>query len=386
MSELNLEHLYEDVYNVPLNEIHLADQIDDSGFMNPRHFYQTDNEEEQILVGEGFEDEEMDKLCADIEERGIRNPLELRWKTLENGSKILQLVDGERRYRCADRLELSHVNCHVHKEMTDEEAWATAWRQNDTAKQIGDNASAALVKYWREQGYNDEKILAITGRSTQWLLQMDTLSGLDTECFKAYSKGQVGLRVALDLAKVNDKEMRVKLLRTGIEEAEKTWQEQKQTLDKKLDKASDKVESTEAVASAARLMGKEEDQDKADKNVEKAKANVEKVKEDKEKHESSKPQMKQKQLTKAVQKHGAQASVNTFVGKKKIEKALEQINLFIENEGSDEEGEVIAELTHLNIAKRLLDSFLNGESDIKNIFKSHYDADGDGDIEDDEDE
>jgi hypothetical protein len=39
---MDLEHLYDDIYAVPLSRIEFANEINDTGFMNPRHFFNGD--------------------------------------------------------------------------------------------------------------------------------------------------------------------------------------------------------------------------------------------------------------------------------------------------------------------------------------------------------
>jgi ParB-like chromosome segregation protein Spo0J len=296
----------------------------------------------------------------DIEERGIRHPLEVR---LIDG--VIQLVDGERRLRCVKTLGFKDVPCHVHEEMSDEEAWATAWRANDTAKEIGDNASASLVKHWKEKGYSDQKILDITNRSTQWLHQMYVLGKLDSFCFDAYTSGRVGLRVALDLAKIEDEEVRVKVCELGIKEAEITWKEQQSKIDKSVLNAENKFEIAEARLVAAESIGTLEDEVEAGLEVEKTKENLDKANEEKTKHSETKPQMKKKHLLKASKKAGGK--VNSFLGKKKIERCLTDIEGLIETDESE-----VAYPEHLRLAKTLIKSFLEGENDVTKIFEGYY--------------
>jgi ParB-like chromosome segregation protein Spo0J len=366
-----VRHIEGDLYEVDVSLIQPADDTD-ANFCNPRHYFE-DGEE----VGDAFEDEEMEELFNDVKERGIRFPLECRWEKDEDDEHFIQLVDGERRLRCAERLELKTVLCHIHEEMSDEEAEKVAWRSTETARNFSENAQAHWVRRKRAQNYTDKQILNITGRSGQWLFQMDKLGGLDDVCFHAYCEGKIGLRVALDLADMENEEERIALCEETIKEGIRVFEFQGEKLKKAEDRAEDKVETAQATATAARLLGDKEAEDEAEQDLADAEEHLEEAKAATEAHDKSKPQGKTKQLRQAAKKLGVDGKVSQFVGKVKIKKCLDKIEAAIKNDGVDpdsDEEELLGEIEDLRLVRKVIQAFLAGEHDIVKILKSFYTA------------
>jgi hypothetical protein len=356
---------------------------DKEGFINPRRFHQGDNPI-------GLDDESMCQLMSDIKERGIINPIICRCITPEGipcenvDGYILQLVDGERRLRASLNLELNVVPCLVYENMSDNEAWICAWRSNDTAKSIGENATAALVKHWRQSGYNDDQILKITNRTTQWLRQMDVLGNLDNQSFEAYAKGMLSLRVALKLALIDDIELRHNLLEKTLADAEEDHQELIAKDLKAVDRAKEKVEIFKAEYEVDEVMGKNVDKIE----INQAENALENAKQELEKHENNPHQAKAKNLAKASKLVGAE-EVSSALTKAKMLKISNAIDNWIENEGRDG-NEFIGHLEHLHLAKIIFSACLNGDDNIKKVFVDYYEfieeLDENDDEDDDEDE
>lgn len=366
-----VRHIEGDLFEVGLSLIQPADDTD-ANFCNPRHYFEGGEE-----VGDAFEDEEMEELFNDVKERGIRFPLECRWVKDEDGEHFIQLVDGERRLRCAERLELKAVLCHIHEEMSDEEAEKVAWRSTETARNFSENAQAHWVRRKREQGYTDKQILNITGRSGQWLFQMDKLGGLDDYCFHAYCGGEIGLRVALDLADMEDEDERVALCKETIKEGIRVFQYQGEKLKKAEARAEDKVETAQATATAARLLGDKDAEEEAEQDLADAEENLEDAKAAADAHDKAKPQGKTKQLRKAAKALGVDGKVSQFIGKVKIKKCLDKIEAAIKNDGMDPDSdsdELIGEVDDLRLVKKVIQAFLAGEHDIVKILKAFYAA------------
>ena len=372
------------ISDVAPGAIHFSDKADKEGFINPRHFYQ--GGEAGAMNGIGFDDESMRQLSMDIQERGITTPLICRWVTPDGkpcgrtATAMLQLVDGERRLRSAIALVLETVPCLIHENMSDDDAWMNAWRSNDTPKSIGENATAALVKHWRQCGYNDQQIVKITNRTAQWLRQMDALGNLDEKSFDAYTKGLLSLRVALKLAIIDDLALRHGLLDETLADAERDHQDLIARYRKAVEKAEEKVEDSKAIIGLAEITGDKVDQEEVDqvknllKGAEKALAEA----------SANQPQAKAKNLTRASKKVGADA-VASALTKAKMQKCLSRVENWIEHEGRDG-NDFIGQVDHLHLAKCVLSACLNGNDNMKKVFADFYKIENQLGLDEDEDE
>ena len=399
---MNQGEFTDDLFMVDPRKIVISDTIGDGGFANPRHFHRAVNKEKGLL-GLGFQDEKMERLRADIKLRGIQNPLVCR-KVVKDGEEELHLLAGERRLRCSLDLNLPTVPCHI-KEMSDKDAWVAAIRCNDTAEPIGDNATAGLVKYLQEEeGYEKDDILAMFDRSEQWLKKMNTLGELDPLCFRGYEEGRLTLRVAEILAKIDDLDLRHQLYKDALADAEQVWEDRLAKFTKAVDRAEDKVETAKATVSAAKLLGADPATvDEAEKEQEEAEEKLEEAKDAIENHAKTTPQVKNKSLTEAGKKAGAQHQVAAALGKAKIKKLyLDKLDSFIENDGKDDEDEYLCEVEVLRIVREVVNGILSGEKDLSKVlhdvlelipaeddveeeeFESEADFEAGGDLEYDE--
>jgi hypothetical protein len=269
--------------------------------------------------------------------------------------------------------------------MSDEEAWKVAWRSNDTAKAIGENATAALVKFWRQKGYDDTMILQITNRTSQWLRQMDILGNLDTKSFDAYAKGLLSLRVALQLSQVRDINLRQQLLDETLADAQHDQQAWVDRQKKIIDRMADKVETAEANLAAAEIMGSPESQEIAKKEVAKAEEALAQASAQLEEHKNFVPQAKNKNLSRASKAVGTRQTTSSL-SKAKIEKCLEKIDKYIIDEGYEGD-DYIGEVDHLEIIRQVLNTILSGSDDFKTMLKEYYESEpSDEEAEESEDE
>lgn len=367
---INVNDIVNDIVPIAPGAINFTDKTNVDGFINPRHFYQ--GGDVGVMNGLGFDNESMLQLSSDIKQRGIITPLICRWLTPDGipcgriAAAVLQLVDGERRLRTALALGLQTVPCIIHENMSDDEAWMNAWRSNDTPRAIGENATAALVRHWRQHGYNDQQILDITNKTAQWLRQMDTLGNLDEQSFDAYAKGLLSLRVALKLALIESIELRHELLAETLADAERDHNELIARHRKAVEKAEEKIEDIKAVVGLAAITG--EKINPADiaqaqgalANAAGALANA----------AGNQPQAKAKNLTRASKKVGAK-EVSSALTKAKMKICLEHVESWIEHEGNDGD-EFIGQLEHLHLAKGLLSACLNGDDNMKKVFADFY--------------
>lgn len=94
----------EDLYSVPFSMLCLAaDEANtecDDGYQwtNPRRLGSI----EGTTLGRGFDKQDMQELYNDIKDEGLMFPLIARW-LIKDDALTIQVLDGERRWRCMDR-------------------------------------------------------------------------------------------------------------------------------------------------------------------------------------------------------------------------------------------------------------------------------------------
>lgn len=284
-------HLYGNLYRMRLDLIHFADTVEKDvlSFKNPR----------LMLAGskpKGFSKEEMSELRESVRTIGLENPMILRPVEFE-GKTILQLISGERRTRCCQKLVKDDADCYNPatgkyvkasdlyeyvevriNHLDDRAAWKSAYSSNDKAVDIGDGATIALIREWRNAGWTDDEILETTGKSISWLRDTDVLIGLDEETFDALKNEQINRSVALEFAKIEDVNERLETLKSALNFASTRLQEIKKKLAKAADNAEDKLELAEAQKAAAELGGDKKAKEKAEVKATKLAARVAKKK------------------------------------------------------------------------------------------------------------
>lgn len=273
VAELKLagvKHLDRNLFRVNIDRIQLADsstEEDVFSFMNPRHV--TTNPQ-------GFSKEEMSELRESIRTLGLEHPLSLRLVETED-AEILQLVSGERRFRCISKLikdktscfdpatnswkpaaELyGAVECRINL-LSDQDAFKLAFSENDRSIGIGEGATVALIRNFRREGWTDQQILEVSGKSITWLKDTDVLIGLDEDTFTALTENTINRSAALLLAKVDDVEERLVLLDNAKNSAIERLQSMKKKLQKELAAAETKEEIAEAELVVAETLGDED--------------------------------------------------------------------------------------------------------------------------------
>ena len=375
----NIMRRREGIFNIDPKTISFSNNPGE-GFVNPRHFHQQNGEGTKP---QGLDDDSLRPLFEDIVERGVTKPLIVRASGGSWNKEGNQLVDGERRLVCSLRGNLEGVPCYVYDDMSDEEAWMVAWRENDTGKAIGENATAALVKHWRDQGWGDDKILALTKRTPQWLRQMDILGALDAKCFEAYTTGHLSLRIALKLAQVDDVDLRHELLEETLSDAnadQKDWIAKQKKIISRLE---DRIESSEARVAAAEIMGSDDEKREAEAELAKHQEALQQATTALNQEKNIVPMAKNKNLARASKKVGAK-QVASAVSRSKLKRALKQIDAFIENDGMDGDA-YVAEVDHLQIVRCILSGILEGNDNFKEILAEYYNG-ANGEVAEEKDE
>lgn len=367
--------LGEGLYLVDWSLIEIAKEINEEEkefrFFNPRHLGQYElengNDNVEVFLGQGFSKTEMRDLLTSLKETGQAYPLQGYF--VENGTIKVRVHDGERRYRCIERMRdddmevwsraeskfapakqvyekvLIKVEC-----MTEEEAFIRAWTISDTVVKWGDGANARLVKFLYSKGYKDDAICKMLKKSKPWLAETCLLNELDQYCFNFLLAGNINRKVALDLARVKDEKVR----QTWLRDAWKKALEEHAETEAKNDKLLEKAEVSEDLANAEIEEAKEKGASPEiladlEKTAEEAKEKTQKRKQIKA--ASAKPMAKGKHLRQA-------SGFLNALRPPKIKKKLQRVEELIQNNTSSVDTKV------LQILKIAYQSILDGEEDL----------------------
>jgi hypothetical protein len=263
-------------------------------------------------------------------------------------------------------------------DLDDDEARSVAWVENSTSVPIGDVATVQTVKHYRDAGFDDEKIISLTGnKSGQWLRNIDKIISLDEKSYSCFCNDQINLSVAQALAEIDDLEERHILLDFTIKFANARSKEKVERAKKALNKAEGKEEIAGANVAVANLIGTEEEKDSAIDGLEEASKNVEEkqgaVSQAEENH-----QAKATDLKKAISTTGASGSkkISAALREAKIRKLyLNPLAKLIEQNGINEDGRLVVSVDSLNIAFSVVNGILTGKTDVVSVLKE-FEKDG----------
>lgn len=346
-------------------------------FFNPRHLgqYEVDAHADrvEVFLGQGFGREEMHELMDDIVQNGLNYPFLCYPFLTEDGKIKVRIHDGERRWRCIDRLiekkekvfstrnnqylaageVYASVICRV-SPMTEEEAFMRACAVSETAVKWGDGANARLVKTLYDMGKKDEEICKLLNKSKQWLAETYSLNELDDYCFSFLLSNRINRKVALDLAKVKD----VKLRCAWLDGAWKDALDNHAALEAKNEKMLQKAEANEELAQAE--VEEAKDKGAAPEEIEAlqeaaAEATEKTQKRKQIKAASAKPMAKSKNLRKS-----AGGLLSNALRPPKIKKKLEAVEDMIEKNDNS-----LVDLKILQVLKIAYQAILDGEEDVK---------------------
>ena len=392
--DVGVEHVRGNLYRVKHDLIQFADVEFDPdstklSFKNPRRTLVKGK-----VQGRGFSKEEMAELREAIRQQGLNDPLQLR-KT-EDGT--LQLIEGERRKRCIDKLitdkaecyntetgkletavnVFEFIECRVHDQLDDMEAYRIAFTGNATGIDIGDGATVALVKQLRNCGENDKDILACTGKSITWLRDTDTLVQLDEVTFDALATDEINRSAALELAKVADVEERLARFERSQQIAEERNAAFQSKAEADLEKAEMDQEIAEATVMDAELTGSEKAKTRAKKKVSTARSKAVKKQEAATAAESRPPVVGTKDVRSAAEAEGDAERAIVKLTMAKINKFWNEPCMEMSRSGGklkNKEGEsILQEGIDFNDAKlviMLCRSIDTGKRDIVAILKQH---------------
>lgn len=381
----DVQHLHGNLFRAKRSRIRLAKpglSVEDGKLVygNPRWFVNKDGNPE----AKGVEKGKMEELSNSIQDEGMENPIRLRVK--ENGKKsYLEVVNGERRYRCLESLCEKNVPC-FHPEsgdqmhaaelyewvdcriefMDDEMALRCALKPNETSEIIGDLASINVVKTLRDSGFDDQEILRATGKSVSWLRETEKIIGLDEVCLGHFENEKINRKVALHLASIDDAEDRIALLEKINESAMARHAERMTDLDRKISRSEMDIECQEV---AAQLAEQEGDDEAAEEHKEKA-AKAKKKKDDglkERKKLSSKGSTATSKDLEAASKSAKPLSHN------KIQSVyMDLIDQIIAADGLDENGDSLGiNLEFLSAVAGVLAAIMSGNREAMEVLTEH---------------
>lgn len=373
----DIEHLHGNLFRVRRNRIRMAHagvRVEEGRIVygNPRWFLNKDGQPEARGI---VEKSKMDELRSSIQNSGLDNPIRLRPISSDEGS-FLEIVNGERRFRCIERLcddesacynpssaemapaeeVFEWVDCRI-EHMDDCAALAVALKTNETSELIGDLASIEVVKAFRRAGHDDADILKATGKSVSWLRETDRIIGLDEVCLDCFEKDKITRKAALQLALIENAEERIGLLEEIIGVARGRHESRLRNLDKQIEDAEAKVMINSAAAEVAREVGEHEQAKKLSAAGDRAKKKVERARGERDKASAKSPKadardIKRVRTPKALPHSRIRSDY------------IELIEKIIDGEGFDEEGNSLGvDLGALGSVFGVLSAIMNGDDD-----------------------
>jgi len=351
-------------------------------YSNPRHF----SPGRPGIDGKGLDRDSMKELRDAIKDKGLFKPLMVR--ILERGGKkVYQIIAGERRWRACKKLNeddeqcfnpvtgkvepgsqvYESVECRLYEDIDDKEAMKMAFLENSTSVNIGEAANLNLFRYWRDHGFDDQTIMDCTKKTVAWVRHMDIISGLDAETLTAYCQSQINQTVALQLANVEDKKERVKILHEACAYAEGRA---KETIDKAQEELGEAVKDAELAQGTLKIaeydgtVDKNKAKDRVATTVKKVKAKRKKVKEAVQQGQAKAGDMVKAQI-KVTGK--PPKKINTALRTVAIQQLIvDEVDKLIEADG-EKDGIVVAPVEALEIVKHTAEAISRGEKNLYNI-------------------
>jgi hypothetical protein len=343
----------------------------DIQFFNPRHLGKSD---EDAVKGQGFNKDEMHELLNDIQRNGLEYHLCGFW-TEKDGKVKAKVNDGERRWRCVDRMRakdekvwspasqqfMSAKDVYAKipikiKPMSQEEALMRACAVSETAIKWGDAAMARLIKALYAKGKGDEAVCKLVNKGKQWVAETYSLNDLDEVCFGYLLSNKINRTVAKQLLKIAVIADRQRICADAFKDAVDNHATEVVEAEKAVEKAEDKEELARAELAEAKLNGA------APEIIEELEQKIveagEKIKTKKRnKAASAKPMAKTKNLRNAT---GGSKSMTAA----KMSKQLSRVKDLI-----DKNDETNAPIATLKVVQVVLSALLQGD-DILEALKS----------------
>jgi len=376
----DVQHLHGNLFRVKRGRIQLSKpgiSCEDGQLVygNPRWHTNKKGEQE----ARGMDKVGMEELRNSIQDEGLENPIRLR--VIEGKKPFLQVINGERRFRCLEELCERNVpcfDCSMDEDrpaseiyewvdcridfMDDKTALRVALKPNATSEVIGDAASIHVVKVLKESGFDDQEILKSTGKSISWLRETEKIIGLDEVCLQNFEQDKINRTVALHLALVENVDERLEMLQKIKESAEIRHSEKMKKIEEKKAKTDQEIEIEEAAAQLAKKYGDDEAAEMHSKKSEKAKKKAKEI-EGEHKKAVSKP-------SKATSKD---LGVSSPLSHTKIQALyIDLIATIIEGEGFDDEGNSYGlNLEMLAPVAEILKAIMQGNKEAMDVLLEH---------------
>lgn len=375
------QHLHGNLFRVRRSKIRLSKpgiSCEDGQLVygNPR--WHTNDEGKQ--EARGMDKAGMEELKNSIQDEGLENPIRLR--VVEDGKKsFLEVINGERRFRCLEELcerDVPCFDCSADEDrpaseiyewvdcridfMDDRTALRVALKPNATSEVIGDAASIHVVKVLKDSGYDDQEILKSTGKSISWLRETEKIIGLDEVCLQNFEQDKINRTVALHLSLIENVDERLEMLQKIKESAEMRHSDKMKKMEEKKAKTEQEIECEEASAQLAKKYGDDESAEMHSKKSEKAKKKA-KVIEGEHKKSASK-------TAKATSKD---LGVSSPLSHSKIQSLyIDLIAMVIHGEGFDEDGNSYGlNLELLAPIAEILKAIMEGNKEAMNVLLEH---------------
>jgi hypothetical protein len=350
---------------------------------NPRWFPNKSGSPE----ARGLEAAKMEELRASIRISGLDNPIRVR--PVEGDGSFLEVVNGERRFRCIERLCESDEDCHdaavgdyapasqVYEwvdcrieELDDRDALGVALKTNETSEVIGDLASIHVVKTLRAAGFDDQDVLVATGKSVSWLRETDRIIGLDEVCLRHFENDQITRKAALQLALIEDAEERIGVLEQVVNIARRRHASKMQKLDRELETAETEEHIASAAAKVAEEVGDDEQAAELQQASKKALKKAGKVREESAKASLKGAKADARDIKKVHSPKKEDPSTESLSG---LDSAyLEMIESIIDHEGFDSDGNAYGiDLNVLAAVLGVVRAIVDGDEEIIDVLKLH---------------
>lgn len=382
LGEENCVHLHGNLYRVRRDCIEYAEpgiSVEEGTvkFGNPRWVRNSKGKP----VARGLEKVKMERLRDSVQKEGLENPLRLRVIDDDDDTVILQLVNGERRFRSIDSLveeqaecvdpatgktlpadELFEwVDCRINR-MTDLDAIRMSLRPNETGESIGEVAAMEVVKAMRETDASDDEIMRITGMSITWLRETDRLLKLDEDTRTALQTDNINRKLALKLATIKDTHERIARLEKCCQSAVERLAEREAALTEGASNDQAEAEINEAAAALAEAEGDADEADDAKAKAEAAKKRAAKKREEAERLEEQGPTATSKDWDDTNSENDPPKPLTTA----KIEKSWRGPLAAVIKKGLEEDDEPEYDLEDARLFKVIVDAICDGQRENDN--------------------
>jgi hypothetical protein len=399
----DVRHLHGNLFRVRRSRIRMARAgvaVEEGRLVygNPRWFLNKSGSPE----ARGLEAAKMEELKSSIRVSGLDNPIRLR--PIEGKKPYLEVVNGERRFRCIDSLCESDddcydaavgdnapasevyewVDCRI-EVLDDRDALGVALKTNETSEVIGELASIQVVKTLREAGFDDQDILVATGKSVSWLRETDRIIGLDDVCLRHFENDQITRKAALQLALIEDAEERIGVLEQVVNIAQRRHASKMQKLDRDVEAAETEEYVADSAAKVAEEFGDEEQAEELQQRSSKAGKRAGKAREERAKASSKGAKADARDVKKVAAPKKKSSEPDAGGG---LESAyVEMIESIIDHEGFDADGNAYGiDLNILAAVLGVVRAIADGDEGILDVLKSHcplVDEEGQVDYEED---